>query len=374
MPTENQRLLSRRALLAAAPFVPSLLLAGCGGVGNGSESRPEDALPEGYTEAHSVNVSEGEPRYETRAIVAPPDGGVLIWQATTADRHDGDVLFRMVRYTNGATPGASERSEPMPPRLVNARLTYRFTIGASRATGKMYATRIETGALPTDVLGGSESLIFDALNTAGVSEGVVTLDTKPFYVHSGLSKSLAVAPNGDFFRASGSSTRGRGTLWSDHLLHWTADGTFIGGHYGTVDDTLTGLSVFFTPDGVASTLLYNEKTDVVRVARLHEPDALFVPLALPAPIIPWYDEQYRDGNIQTDATGNFYLSTLHAPTGSVTRAARRGYIRKFSLTGAELAAVPYPVDNEAGNPFAVASDGTVFVSNGTQLRVFRRTR
>ena len=209
------------------------------------------------------------------------------------------------------------------------------------------------------------------LSAAGVPEGVVTLEaTNPSYNLSGMSRSVSVAPNGDFYRAPTSFFSGGDTIHPAYILQWKAEGSFTRVHNGATNGSLTGFDVFFALDGTALTLARDHERGVFGIVPVDNTTGK--PL-VPLPVA----HESASRRVQTDAAGNLYVSTPQAPAGRATTRTDPPpmvqYIRKFSPAGVELAAVrfaSYAVDE----PFAVGADGTVFAASGTGLRVYKRTR
>ena len=361
MQIQNPHRFSRRAFLAAAPLVP-LALAGCGG-----DSRPEDALPEGYGEAYSLAANpNGDTLAPTwRSVAVTTGGDVLLSQLR---RQDEGVYttppfdLSLVRYTNEARPGATTRSEAIVPRTVY---------------GETYIAVIPTPdggfCVPQwAVLSPDEPIAFSgyALRTAeGAPVRRITLaethgaagDFAPFS-----PRTLSIAPNGDFYAVS--NLVRDADSYSDIVLRWNASGDFLGDQVVANRFYFHDTPVLFAPNGEPFVVAHNETR--TREGIFYLSSGAFVPFATS-------DGVGRD--LQTDAAGNVYfLSPERAGRAITTRnqpAPRTLHIHKFSLTGAELAAFAVNDDFDYGlTAFAVGGDGTVLVVDGASLRVFRRTR
>ncbi len=369
MPPIAPSRLSRRALLQAGTALCSgwgaaTLLVGCGG-----STPPDDALPEGYSEAYRLNLAETEGKYAfARAVTVTPVGDLVLAVNTRTHNAETDTSsygFRVSRYTKRAQPGLTKRSEQFPARTFSEET---FGVVITDAAGRLYIpSYFVKGSSPPQI---EDKTPADLTIFApdGTQEGVVTFGSVADYrINGGRLVQLvavSVSPSGDYY-ATVTAEDPSDESKCLSVIRWNRSGKLVGGYVGKAGFLDTGSTVSFLPDGTAYLSVYKDATKESGILPVSETGlGGFAP---------------NGGAVgQTDAADNRYtVSVYQSRSHAVTRnqpTLHKENILKYSPTGMQLALIRLSSDERAGTSLAVDKDGTVFVVSGGEIIVYKRTR
>ncbi len=354
-PISRRTLLQAGGLLCVSSCIP--FLSGCGG---GSENL-NDQLPQGYGEAYTRVLTDDQGNYYSSQIIGITPSGDILFSEFGSPNYPLRELH-IARYKDRALPEAA-RSRWVLPKQVPESADY---VIAASPSGEIYLSRFLVDDVPTDGTRDEFAILTaegERIDTITLADSSGTGYGQPYF------NSLTIAPNGDCYCAGelpipdGNSTLGV-------ILRWDRTGKFIQAYNGKGSFQLYGLRIAFAPDGSLRTLGYDSNVNPILIA----PDDENQPSNSSIPIRTKGDTGYQ---LQIDGAGNIYfLSGMPGTRSAVTRndpPPRSVYLRKFSPTGVELAAVE--IGRFHGAPsFAVDQQGNVYTLVGSVLHAFRRTR